>query len=179
MLASFSYTDFHACSSAVVLMLLDSILNPRLGFAATVGEGIETLEILAMGNEYAQRGVALVKRFCKMLSKIAPELWGSEYILSENQVSVPNTKLTTSVSESYAEGMTPRSSTVGMNGSSYCGASGDATENNVAHFGHHFEVADFAALDAIMGTDSELWDADQLPQDLYFFGFDGVGPGLT
>ncbi|RMD41179.1 hypothetical protein DV735_g3944, partial [Chaetothyriales sp. CBS 134920] len=113
MLASFSYTDFHASSAAVVIILLDSILHPRPGIADTVGAGIDTLEMLATGNEYAQR-----------------------------EEDMP------------ADDTDP--------GSVDC----------------HYDAADFAALEAIINTDSDLWDDDQTSQDLYFFGFGGVGPSI-
>ncbi|RMZ85216.1 hypothetical protein DV738_g460, partial [Chaetothyriales sp. CBS 135597] len=112
MLASFSYTDFHASSAAVVILLLDSILHPRPGIADTVGSGIDTLEMIAAGNEYAQR------------------------------------------EDLPTDDTDP--------GSVDC----------------HYDAADFAALEAIINTDSDLWDDDQTSQDLYFFGFGGVGPSI-
>lgn len=170
MLASFSYTDYHACSSAVVLLLVDSILHPRLGIADVVGGGIETLDILAAGNEYAQQGVTLVKRFCNMLSKIPPEL--STFSLHRE----PEPRVQTAARSGPRPGVkaiSPESTLVEATSVTPSGSVRDTI-----HLDRPYEAADFAALDAIMSTDSDLWSDDQSLQDLYFFGFADVGPSF-
>lgn len=186
MLASFSYTDFHACSSAIVLILLDSILHPREGLAESVSSGIETLEILAARNEYAQRGVTLVKRFCAKLGKVAPELAvphvgrtsgpqaAEDRANGFGSATWPGAQILTQVQTQAA--IPPELSTTDM--TNFGAPHEDLTDIESSLIGRQYDEADFAALQAIMSTDSDLWDVDQTPQDLYFFGFGGVGPSL-
>ncbi|KIV93767.1 hypothetical protein PV10_04958 [Exophiala mesophila] len=180
-LAAFSYSDFHACSSAVVLILVDSLLHPRLGVADAVGVGIETLEMLAFGNEYAQRGVTLVKRFCKMVGEVTPGRVGTDTDAPGRQTSDRLVKRTASAASLSTEDTSlgpglpivdvanSEQSAWSVNDVSYAGSS---------CINHSYEEADFAALEAIMGPGSDLWTDDQNVEDLCFFGFSGVGPGI-
>lgn len=173
MLASFSYTDFHACSSAVVLLLVDSILHPRLRIADIVGRGIETLDMLAAGNEYAQQGVTLVKRFCNMLSKFSPGSsvssisWRTQPSMQTEEWAHPRPGGQRASHESFLADTVSSVSHSSVQ---------STTMSDALDLDRSFEAADFAALDAIVGTESDLWNDDQMSQDLYFFGFADVGP---
>ncbi|KAL2844122.1 fungal-specific transcription factor domain-containing protein [Aspergillus pseudoustus] len=62
-LSHFSFTDFHSCVLATIILLLGSILHPSTAILHQVQAAIDTLRFMATGNENAQAGVHLVDSF--------------------------------------------------------------------------------------------------------------------
>lgn len=62
-LALFSHTDFHTCSSATIIVLLDSILNPRLTSFPKVKTAMDALRYMATGSALAKSSLKYVENF--------------------------------------------------------------------------------------------------------------------
>lgn len=183
MLASFSHTDFHACSSAIVVVLLDAILHPRPGVTDTIVAGVDTLEMLAKSNDYAQRGFNLVRRFCTTLSSVMPELAALEAKLSRDRAQYALHDTTCpETTDAWSQQPVMFTSNFDDMMSWPCidqstNHHSDARSSYPDHH-HTYETADFEALESIMAAESDLWNIDQTEQDLYFFGLGGVGSGF-
>ncbi|OQV01250.1 Fungal specific transcription factor domain-containing protein [Cladophialophora immunda] len=61
-LAKFSHTDFHSCSSAIIALLLDEVLDPRRRYRSTIERGIDALRFMASGSQLAKDALQLVER---------------------------------------------------------------------------------------------------------------------
>lgn len=62
LLARFSFTDFHTCSSAVIVLLLNALLHTPCHQLLPVTRGIEALRFMANGSMLAMNGLRLVER---------------------------------------------------------------------------------------------------------------------
>ncbi|KAL3460878.1 hypothetical protein BJX64DRAFT_289816 [Aspergillus heterothallicus] len=62
-LSHFSFTDFHSCVLATIILLLGSILHPSTAILHQVQAAMNTLRFMGSGNENAQTGVHLVESF--------------------------------------------------------------------------------------------------------------------
>lgn len=181
MLASFSHTDFNACSSAVVLMLLDSALHHRSDYSSTLIQyGIETMEILASGNDYARKGVRLVKRFHKMLGKLAPDKVALPQRAAD---SIPQHRRSSLARRTgpldYVEHASQSSDLEALQvddfdfqyvGIDFSDGTSGLTPDSWT-MDRDYEVADFVALEAIAKMHPDIWVDDQLPPDLTFEHF--------
>lgn len=183
MLASFSYTDFHACSSAAVLMLLDSALHHQSDYAVSLIKfGIETMEFLASGNNYACKGVRLVKRFCNMLGKVTS---GNTLLPQPSASPVRRSRRIDRAMEAPAsENVQYSSQTTGFQETSVQTDTSEFQYGNLDFsdgafsvtpgswiMDRDYEVADFVALESIMKMHPDIWDDSQLSPDLSFEGF--------
>ncbi|KAJ9643659.1 hypothetical protein H2204_001804 [Knufia peltigerae] len=61
-LAKFSWTDFHSCSSAIIVILLNEVLRTRDLSSSTIDHGIDALRFMASGSRLARDGLHLVER---------------------------------------------------------------------------------------------------------------------
>ena len=68
-LSLFSYTDFHTCSSATIIVLLDSILNPRLSSFPKVRTAMGALQYMATGSDLARNSLKYVHNFQGVVNK--------------------------------------------------------------------------------------------------------------
>ncbi|KAE8360466.1 fungal-specific transcription factor domain-containing protein [Aspergillus caelatus] len=68
-LARFSHTDFHCCSSATIIILLESILHPRLKSYSRVSTAMEALHFMARGSEFARNALKHVDNFQAVVNK--------------------------------------------------------------------------------------------------------------
>ncbi|KAI1835735.1 transcriptional regulator family: Fungal Specific TF [Penicillium roqueforti] len=68
-LSLFSYTDFHTCSSATIIVLLDSILNPRMSSFPTVRTAMGALQYMATGSDLARNSLKYVHNFQNVVNK--------------------------------------------------------------------------------------------------------------
>ncbi|KAE8140838.1 hypothetical protein BDV38DRAFT_10499 [Aspergillus pseudotamarii] len=68
-LARFSHTDFHCCSSATIIILLESILHPRLRSYSRVSTAMEALHFMARGSALARNALKHVDSFQVVVNK--------------------------------------------------------------------------------------------------------------
>lgn len=68
-LGRFSHTDISSCSSATIIILLESILHPRLTSYSRVSTAIEALNFMACGNDFARNTLKHVDKFQTMVNK--------------------------------------------------------------------------------------------------------------
>lgn len=68
-LGLFSYTDFHTCSSATIIILLDSILKPQLVTFPKVRMAMDALRYLATGSAVAKQCLKYVENFQGVVNK--------------------------------------------------------------------------------------------------------------
>lgn len=68
-LARFSYTDFHCCSSATIIILLESILHPRLRSYSRVSTAMDALHFMARGSDFARNALKHVDSFQAVVNK--------------------------------------------------------------------------------------------------------------
>ena len=69
LLARFSFTDFHTCSSAVIVLLLNALLRTPCHQLLPVTRGIEALRFMANGSLLAMNGLRLVERLQEAVYK--------------------------------------------------------------------------------------------------------------
>ncbi|CAI7631108.1 unnamed protein product [Penicillium pancosmium] len=62
LLAKFSFTDFHTCSSAVIVLLLNAVIRSPYHQTLPITQGIEALRFMASGSELAMNALLLVER---------------------------------------------------------------------------------------------------------------------
>ncbi|KAE8332759.1 fungal-specific transcription factor domain-containing protein [Aspergillus sergii] len=68
-LARFSHTDFHCCSSATIIILLESILHPRLTSYSRVSTAMDSLHFMACGSDFARNTLKHVDNFQAVVNK--------------------------------------------------------------------------------------------------------------
>ncbi|KAF9888054.1 hypothetical protein FE257_009319 [Aspergillus nanangensis] len=68
-LARFSHTDFHCCSSATIIILLGSILNPSLSSYSRVRTAMDALHFMACGSDFARSTLKHVDNFQALVNK--------------------------------------------------------------------------------------------------------------
>lgn len=68
-LAKFSYTDFHSCSSAVIVLLLNEVSYTRNVSSSFINHGIDALRFMASGGQLARDGLHLVERLRASIRK--------------------------------------------------------------------------------------------------------------
>lgn len=61
-LAPFVHTDFHSCSSAIMIILLDSIIKPNKGTFSKVAMGMECMQFMALWNPVAKKRLFYVQK---------------------------------------------------------------------------------------------------------------------
>lgn len=62
-LGRFSHTDFNACSSATIIILLDSILRPRLTSYSKVRTAMDALRFMASSSDFARDTIKYINNF--------------------------------------------------------------------------------------------------------------------
>lgn len=86
-LGLFSHTDFHTCSSATIIVLLDSILNPRLTSFPKVRKAMGALRYMATGSELAKNSLKYVNNFQGVVNKALASIYRrnhEEYCFSKD-----------------------------------------------------------------------------------------------
>lgn len=78
-LGLFSYTDFHTCSSATIIVLLDSILNPRLTSFLKVSTAMNGLRFMATGSDLARNNLKYVEDFQGVVNKALASMYRRDY----------------------------------------------------------------------------------------------------
>ncbi|KAK4942998.1 hypothetical protein LTR10_017383 [Elasticomyces elasticus] len=68
-LAKFSYTDFHSCSSAIIILLLNDVLHPQNSYSSLIENGIDALRFMAGGSQLAKDALHLVERLHEGIRK--------------------------------------------------------------------------------------------------------------
>lgn len=68
-LGLFSHTDFHTCSSATVIVLLDSVLKPRLTSFPKVKMAMSALRYMATGSDLARNSLKLIEYFQSLVNR--------------------------------------------------------------------------------------------------------------
>ena len=68
-LARFSHTDLHCCSSATIIILLESILYPRLKSYSRVSTAMKSLHFIACGSDFARNALKHVDIFQAVVNK--------------------------------------------------------------------------------------------------------------
>ncbi|CEL03590.1 hypothetical protein ASPCAL04742 [Aspergillus calidoustus] len=68
-LSHFSFTDFHSCVFAIIVLLLGSILRPCAAIMHQVQAAMDTLRFMSAGNENAKGGVHLVESFLAIVNR--------------------------------------------------------------------------------------------------------------
>ncbi|SCV27565.1 uncharacterized protein FFB14_01613 [Fusarium fujikuroi] len=68
LLAKYSFTDFHTCSSATIMLLLYSILDPNHD-SLPITQGINALHFMAEGSRLAMNALRLIRRLQETIQK--------------------------------------------------------------------------------------------------------------
>ncbi|KAK5557122.1 hypothetical protein LTR46_004933 [Exophiala xenobiotica] len=68
-LAKFSYTDFHSCSSAVIVLLLSEIFHAQNLYSSSIDRGVDALHFMASGGQLAKDALHLVERLRASIRK--------------------------------------------------------------------------------------------------------------
>lgn len=74
-LGLFSHTDFRTCSSATIIILLESILNPRLASFSKVRMAMDALGYMATGSDLAQSSLTTVNKFQGVVNKVLSSMY--------------------------------------------------------------------------------------------------------
>ncbi|CEJ59832.1 hypothetical protein PMG11_08435 [Penicillium brasilianum] len=78
-LGRFSYTDFHTCSSAAVVVLLESILYPRLTSFSKIRMAMDALRYMATGSDYAKNSLKYVNDFQVVVNKALASMYRRDH----------------------------------------------------------------------------------------------------
>lgn len=68
-LGRFSLYDFHTCSSAAIIILLESILCPRLTSYSKVRTAMDALRFMASGSDLAKNNLKYISNFQVVVNK--------------------------------------------------------------------------------------------------------------
>lgn len=68
LLGRFSHTDFHACSCAIIVILLESILHPQLTFYFKVRTAMDALSLMAPTSDFARDTLKYVHHFQEVVN---------------------------------------------------------------------------------------------------------------
>ncbi|KAH8689919.1 C6 transcription factor [Talaromyces proteolyticus] len=159
LLARFSFTDIHTCSSAIIMLLLIALLRSPYHQLLHITRGIEALRFMADGSTLAMNALQLVER-----------LQGAVY----KSTSVVNT-------DSILHQQPPSLEPLGQNLSQSItlnpagGVPYVAVANDTAC---EITAPDIAPLDLTLFADLEPSLLDYSDQYLALFGFDGFGSTL-
>lgn len=154
LLARFSFTDLHTCSSAVIVLLLNAFLRPADHQLSAVTRGIDALHFMADGSTLAMNALRLVERLQQGIYQ-ATGLANTETIPSREPSLVPP------LGPHFSH-----DSTLGVDRDTLSGVPlNDSIGNNAA--------SDVTPLDLSLFTDLEPFFLEHSDQDLNLFGFDG------
>lgn len=70
LLGRFSHTDFHACSCATIVILLESILHPRLTFYSKVRTAMDALRLMVSTSDFARDTLKYVHHFQEVVNNV-------------------------------------------------------------------------------------------------------------
>lgn len=104
-LGLFSYTDFHTCSSATIIVLLDSILNPRLSSFPKVRTAMGALQYMATGSDLARNSLKYVENFQGVVNQALASISCLGYGKSRSQRETGSLQLGESREETFIEGL--------------------------------------------------------------------------
>ncbi len=76
-LGRFSFTDFHGCSIATIVTLLEGIMHRDSSYEARVSFGLECMRTMSIGNATAEMGVQFVEAFRSIANEAADKLFQS------------------------------------------------------------------------------------------------------
>jgi hypothetical protein len=154
LLAKFSFTDFHTCSSAIIVLLLNAILRSPYHQLLPITRGIEALRFMADGSTLAMNALRLVERLQGAVYKTT-SVGSIDSILDQQQSSLAplGQNLSQSVAPNPAGGMP------------YLAAASNT-------------APDIAPLDLNLFADLEPSLLGYSDQYLTLFGFDGFGSTL-
>lgn len=156
LLARFSFTDLHTCSSAVIVLLLNAFLRPADHQLSAITRGIDALHFMADGSTLAMNALRLVERLQQGIYQ-ATGLANTETIPSQVPSLVPP------LGPHFSH-----DSTLGVDRDTLSGVPlNDGIGNNAA--------SDVTPLDLSLFTDLEPFFLEHSDQDLNLFGFDGFG----
>lgn len=98
-LGRFSHTDFHTCSSAAVVVLLESILYPRLTSYSKVRMAMDALRYMATSSDFAKNSLKHVNDFQVVVNKALASMYRRDH----------GTSCSARVSDSLKFGVSPES----------------------------------------------------------------------
>lgn len=156
LLARFSFTDFHTCSSAVFVLLLNALLRTPDYQLLPITRGIEALRFMADGGTLAMNALRLVERLQECVYKTIGMV-GRDGIFDQQLSSLAAPRQDSSQSDT-------------LNLASdvpYVAAASDTACDNTA--------PDIAPLDQTLFADLEPSLLEYSEQYLTLFGFDGFG----
>lgn len=84
-LGLFSFTDFHTCSAATIIVLLDSVLNPRLSSFPKVRTAMGALQYMAAGSDLARNSLKYVENFQGVVNQALASISSLEYEKSHSR----------------------------------------------------------------------------------------------
>lgn len=68
-LAKYSHTDFHSCSSAIIVLLLSEVFHAQKLYSSSIDRGIDALRFMASGGQLAKDALHLVERLRASIRK--------------------------------------------------------------------------------------------------------------
>ncbi|KAF5546159.1 linoleate diol synthase [Fusarium phyllophilum] len=149
LLAKYSFTDFHTCSSATIVLLLHSLLYPTYD-SLPITQGINALKFMAEGSRLAMNALRLIERLQEAIQKSSSvEVSGSPM----NQPSLSGMVVGLDLSQIQPFGS--------------AGNLPLASTSNYESF--------ILPTNQTLFPDLEPWLLEYSDQDLMLFGFDGFG----
>ncbi|KAF5240314.1 hypothetical protein FANTH_9574 [Fusarium anthophilum] len=149
LLAKYSFTDFHTCSSATIVLLLYSVLHPTHN-SLPITQGITALQYMAEGSRLAMNALQLIERLQEAIHKS-----------STVKVSAPT------MSQPSLSGIV-----VGQNLSQNQPIS---SAGNIPFDSTSDYESSILPVNQTLFPDLEPWLLEYSDQDLLLFGFDGFG----
>ncbi|KAM3484169.1 hypothetical protein MY8738_002437 [Beauveria namnaoensis] len=154
LLAKFSFMDLHACSSAVIILLLNVLLHPDNHQLLAISHGIDALRFMAGGSMLATKALRLAERLQQGVYQ-ATGLAYEEIIPSQPPLFTPT------ISQHFSH-----ESTLGAERNAFSlAALDDGVDDHVAQSA--------TPLDLDIFTDLETFFLDCSEQNRHLFGFDG------
>lgn len=89
LLARFSFTDFHSCSSGVIILLLHAFLHPEDDWEPPVTRGIQALHFMAHGSQLANDAHRLAQQLLFMVKNYIKAPRGSK-AEQQTAIATPN-----------------------------------------------------------------------------------------
>ncbi|KAF5573949.1 C6 transcription factor [Fusarium pseudoanthophilum] len=149
LLAKYSFTDFHTCSSATIVLLLHSLLYPTSD-SLPITQGINALKFMAEGSRLAMNALRLIERLQEAIQKSSSvEISGS----TMNQPSLSGMVVDLDLSQIQP-----------------LGTAGNLPLASTSNF-----ESSISPTNQTLFPDLEPWLLEYSDQDLMLFGFDGFG----
>ncbi|KAF5615114.1 C6 transcription factor [Fusarium sp. NRRL 52700] len=149
LLAKYSFTDFHTCSSATIVLLLHSLLYPTHD-SLPISQGINALQFMAEGGRLAMNALRLIERLQEAIRKSSSD---NVFSYTIAQASLSEMVVGQDLSQNQP-----------------IGGTGNLPYESTSNYESSILLSN-----QTLFPDLEPWLLQYSDQDLMLFGFDGFG----